>query len=162
MRNFLLQMGAPRWPPSPPAARSAPGSPWRSSIYAGKFTLGAREDAAGALGAHAVVVDDEGAVDDHVGDAGRVAVRVGIGGLVLDGGGVEDREVGEVAGLHQAALAQADALGRHAGHLVHRGLEREDLALARVLAEHFGERAVRARVRLAGPIAVALVERDRV
>src|SRR6266850_5036748 len=117
MRNFLLQMGAPRWPPSPPAARSAPGSPWRSSIYAGKFTLGAREDAAGALGAHAVVVDDEGAVDDHVGDAGRVAVRVGIGGLVLDGGGVEDREVGEVAGLHQAALAQADALGRHAGHL---------------------------------------------
>src|SRR5207245_851248 len=28
----LLMWGAPRWPPTPPNARSAPGDPWRSSI----------------------------------------------------------------------------------------------------------------------------------
>src|SRR5439155_4846800 len=28
----LFMWGAPRWPPTPPDARSAPGNPWRSSI----------------------------------------------------------------------------------------------------------------------------------
>src|SRR5207244_4041555 len=28
----LFTWGAPRWPPTPPNARSAPGNPWRSSI----------------------------------------------------------------------------------------------------------------------------------
>src|SRR5688500_9374454 len=158
--------------PKPPDVRRPPAEPWSSSYrpyypslrgvrgapYRAIALSRSGEDAAGALRAHAAVVHDDGAVDEDVGNSRRIAMGVGVRGLVLDGAGVQHGEVGEVAGLHEASLAQADAGGGHAGHLVDGRLQREELAVARVLAEHAGEGAVGARVRLAGPIALALEE----
>src|SRR2546426_457908 len=52
--------------------------------------------------------------------------------------------------------------GAHPRHLVHGGLQREQLLLPRVLAEHAREGAVGPRMWLARAIALPRVERDRV
>src|SRR5262249_59193667 len=39
-------MGAPKWPPIPPSARSAPAKPWRSSVLRQLFLVFQPEDRA--------------------------------------------------------------------------------------------------------------------
>src|SRR5256885_798188 len=72
-----------------------------------------REDAPRAGGLHAAAVHDDGAIDDDVGDAPRVAMGIGEGRLVLDGPGIEDREVGGVALTHEPPVPQAKPRGAH-------------------------------------------------
>src|SRR5437773_10312584 len=67
------------------------------------------QHASGAGADETVAVHRDMPVHDHVRDAGRIAVRIGIGGLVLHGGRVEDREVGHGARAHDAAVTQAQA-----------------------------------------------------
>src|SRR2546426_3141554 len=120
------------------------------------------EDATRAQRPHAAAVHDDGAVDDDVGDPRRIAVGIGEGRLVLDGAGIEDCEVGGVALAHEPAVAEAEPRGAHPRHLVDGRLEREELLLAGVLAEHTRERAVGTRMGLSRAAAAPLVERYRV
>ena len=83
-------------------------------------------------------------------NAGRVPMGIGERRLVLHGPGVEDRgEVGGRARLDDPAIPEAQPMRAHPGHLAHGRLQREELALARILAEHAREGAVHARVGLA-------------
>ena len=66
---------------------------------------------------------------------------------VADRGGVEQNEIGPVAFAHEAATSQAEALGRHARHLVDGHREREQFAIARVVAQHAWKCAPQARMR---------------
>jgi len=91
-----------------------------------------------------------------------VAVRIRERRLVAHRGRVEEGQVGGPPALHQSAVLQAE-LGRgHAGHLVDRGLPREQALLAAVDAEHTREGPVAPRVGLAGMRAGARVQRQRV
>src|SRR5258705_5118 len=84
--------------------------------------------------AHAAAAHHGRGVDDPVGDAGRVPMGIREGRLVLDGARIEDREIGGVALAHEPSILQPQARGGHARHLVHRGLQREEPLLARILA----------------------------
>src|SRR5262249_35332383 len=70
-------------------------------------------------------VDRHLAVHQHGGDAGRISVRLLVGGAIGDARGVEDHHVGPRAGMEDAAIAQPERTGRHARHLGYRRLERE-------------------------------------
>ena len=67
--------------------------------------------------------------------------------FVGDRCGVEDDDVGKVAGAQNPALTKLEARGRLPGHLVHGGLERKQRQVARVAAENAGECPVSARMR---------------
>ena len=69
------------------------------------------------------VVDDDGAVDEHVLDAARVVVRVVDRRDLVEAVVVEDDDVGRVAGAEQAAVPEAEVRRRHARHLADRLLE---------------------------------------
>src|SRR6266446_5494524 len=138
-------MGAQKWPPYP--HRSARLGKAAARLYIPTSLPSRPEDTPRSRRGEPVAVDHYGAVDDHVRDARWITVRVGIGRLVLDGGRVEDRDVGREALAQQAAIRESQPRGRHPGHLVHRRLQREEAALARVLAEDTGKRAVGPRVR---------------
>ncbi len=56
----------------------------------------------------------------NVADAYRLAFRIRIGGLALNGIGVENGKVGEVAGTDEAALLDLKTVGRFAGDFVQR------------------------------------------
>src|SRR5687768_432936 len=60
-----LKLGAPKWPPRPPNARSAPAEPWRASTPAPAEPSGSVERAGVAVPAHAVAVDREAGVDER-------------------------------------------------------------------------------------------------
>src|SRR6266511_5238330 len=109
----------------------------------------AREDAAGRDRVEARAVHHDPAIDDHVGNAGRMAMRIGEGGLVTDGLRVEEREIGGIARLEEPAAPETQLGGGHARHLVDGLLPRQQPALAAVNAEDARERAVTPRVRLA-------------
>src|SRR5215510_13112853 len=81
---------------------------------------------------HTAAVYHDGAVDDDVGNAGWIAVRLGERRLVLDGARIEDREVGGVAFAHEPAVAQAKPCSAQARHLVDGRFEREQPLLAGV------------------------------
>ena len=66
------------------------------------------------------IFDDDDTVDEHRRTgAGRVLVRVGVGGAVLEVGGIEDRDVGPVPFLEQAAVAQPKSPRCRSRHLAH-------------------------------------------
>jgi len=77
-------------------------------------------------------LDDDLAVDDHCGDAGRMAahfirvdfVRQPSACEILDLVGIEDGDVRRQPGL-QAPAVEAQLLRRQAGNLVHRLFERK-------------------------------------
>src|ERR1700730_968688 len=92
----------------------------------------AREDAPGRNGVVARAVHHDLPVDDDVGDAGGMPVRIGEGRLVAHCLGIEEREVGGMARLDEAAVLQMK-LGRgHARDLVHGLLEGEERLLAAI------------------------------
>ena len=80
--------------------------------------------------------------------AGRILMRLGVGGVVLDLGRVEHDDVGKVARLQQAPLRQPQVRGRQAGQLADGLFQRNDLLVAHVLAQQAGEVAIGARMRL--------------
>src|SRR5258708_14255552 len=90
------------------------------------------------------------AVHEDVLHANRIRMRLLVGGGVGDRRGIEDRQIGVHAGLHEAAAFEAEERRRQAGQAAHRLLERDHLFLANVLAEQSGEAAVGARVRRLG------------
>ena len=67
---------------------------------------------------------------------------------VLHGRRVEHDHVGHVAHFQYAAVGEPEPRGRHLRHLVDRSLERQQLLIAHVLAQHAGECAVRPRMRV--------------
>src|SRR3972149_511197 len=69
-----------------------------------RLTVSAREDAPGGDGVVARAVHHDLPVHDDVGNAHGVPVRVGKGRLVADGPGVEERQVGGIAGLDRTAI----------------------------------------------------------
>jgi hypothetical protein len=81
-----------------------------------------------------------------VADAGGVVVGVEEGGVVLDGGGVEQDEVGAHAGAEEAAVGEIEALGGEGGHPADGVFEGDDLAFADIAGEDAGEGAIAARV----------------
>ena len=74
--------------------------------------------------------------------------RLVVGRVHADGRRVEDDDVGEHPVAQQAALREPEPRRRRAGHLVDRGLERQERLVADELPEDPRERAVGARRRL--------------
>src|SRR5690348_12593123 len=68
---------------------------------------------------------DDFAVLDHVRDAQRIDLGCLISGPAADAGGIENRQVGEIARLYPAQLPQVQARGGLAGNLVNRLRQRE-------------------------------------
>src|SRR5215472_15346260 len=134
----------------------------RGRPLTGRPTPLPRQDTAHGSGVIAGAVHHDVPVDDDVGNANGMAMRIGEGGLVAHGGRVEHGEIRGVARLEEAAIRHAELARRHARHLVHRRLPGEELALAAIDAEHAGKRPVAPRVRLAGVRSRARVQRERV
>src|SRR5581483_10243270 len=89
-----------------------------------------------ALPGVAALVENDAAVDDDRLDTHRILKRVREGGTVAYGCGIEDDEIGREPGLDETAIGEVQLCRREAGHLVHGLLERNDVLLANVLAEH--------------------------
>jgi hypothetical protein len=104
----------------------------------------------GRAGIELAGIHDHVAVDDHIRDPARVAVRILEGRLVADRRGIEEREIGEIAWAKEAPRAQAQLGGRHPGHFRNRVLIGEEPCVAGVPAENARKRAVHARMRMAG------------
>src|SRR5207253_11473736 len=112
-------------------------------------TASARQDAPGGNGVVARAVHHDLSVDDDVGNTHGMAVGIRERRLVAHRLGIEEREVGGMAHLDDAAVLEVE-LGRgHACHLVHGLLEREELLLTAIDAEDAREGPVAPRVRLA-------------
>src|SRR5216684_7303306 len=69
-------------------------------------TASARQDAPGGDGVVARAVHHDLPVDDHVGDAHGMAVGIGEGRFVAHRLGMEEREVGGMARLDEAAVLE--------------------------------------------------------
>ena len=82
-------------------------------------------------------------VDEDVDHAGRELHRLFVGRLGADGGGVEDDDVGEVAGGEEAAVGDAEVLRREGGHAAHGLGEGNHFLVADIPAEEVGEIAER-------------------
>src|SRR5436305_410063 len=94
------------------------------------------------------VVDYYDPVDDDLGaPAGRVAVWLRIGRLVLEISGIEDRDIGAIPLSEEAAVAQLQRARRATGHLVNSLLQRQQPLLMHVMADHAREGTVEARMR---------------
>jgi len=78
---------------------------------------------------------DAAAVDPDVANADGELVRIGEGGAVGHGIGVEDNDVGPAAGLESPAIPEREAGGHGGGHLADGVLQGEDLLIADVLAQ---------------------------
>src|SRR5437773_605956 len=131
------------------AAEDHPELEPRTALERAAHRALAREDAPGGDGVVARAIHDHLAVDDDVGNARRMPMRIGKGRLVTDGLGIEERQIGREAGLDQAPVLEAELAGRHAGHLVHGRLPREEALLAAVDTEHARKGSVASRMRLA-------------
>src|SRR6185436_15045443 len=107
---------------------------------------GAAHDTARERAGVLAVAQREDAVDHHVAHAGGELTRRLEGGVVGDRGGVEDDDVGEVAGGEAAAVAQLQVLGRHRGEAADRLGQRHQLLVAHVAAKQPRHVAVGARV----------------
>ena len=81
------------------------------------------------------VVDDDGAVDEHVLDAPRVVVRIVDRRDLVETVVVEHDHVGRVARPQKSSVPEAEVGGRHARHLADRLLEAERAVLAHVMGE---------------------------
>ena len=92
--------------------------------------------------------------------AARELVRIGVGRAVAEILRIEDRDVGAIAFLQQAAVRELERARGRAGHLVDRQLQRQRAALAHVMVDDARERAVEARVRHA--LADRAVGRDAI
>lgn len=77
----------------------------------------AAEDLSGGRAGELAVVVGDLAVDDTEVDACGELCGLGVGGVVEDGGGVEDGDVGEVAWAEDAAIGEALALSGERGDL---------------------------------------------
>src|SRR6202030_3605516 len=98
----------------------------------------ARQRAPGtAAGVPAVLPDGE-TVDHDQRDAGSGLGGIGKARAVPHRFRVEDDEIGEGAGSHDAAVAEAEPARREAGHPPHRLLEAEEPDLAAIVAEDAG------------------------
>src|SRR3954452_24115835 len=85
-------------------SRSLPPRPPRSPHHPAGF---------GARGL--AILEHLDAVDEDVLHARGVLVRLVVGGVVLDVGGIEEDGVGEVAGLEEAAVADLEFAGGQGG-----------------------------------------------
>src|SRR2546422_8158498 len=85
-------------------------------------------------------------VDEHVFDSDGGLVRPLERRAIDHRRRIENRDVGVHARLHEATMSETDALGGERRHLPNRELEREQLEIARVVAQNARERAVGARV----------------
>ena len=94
------------------------------------------------------VLQDDLPVDEHVLHADGVLMRLLERRAIRDRRRIEDRDVGEIAFLQQAAAIEAEVLGGQARQPAHRVRERDHLFLAHVLAEQPREVAVGARMRV--------------
>jgi hypothetical protein len=108
--------------------------------------LGANEHAPRARAGGRGVAQHGRARDPDVGDpvrqAGRLLERGAVGDVRR-----EQHEVGDHAGPDEAAVGQAEALGRQGGHVPDRLLQREPALVARDAPEIAREGAEAARVR---------------
>ena len=75
------------------------------------------EQAAGPGTGVLPLIDHDDAIDDHHLDAVGVLVRIVKAGAVGNRLGVEQDEIGGVAGRDRTAIHQAERRGRTAGHL---------------------------------------------
>src|SRR6185369_2699035 len=94
------------------------------------------------------IVEYDGAVNNHVADAGGILMRLLPGGVVDDGCGIEHGDVGPHAWTEEASVEDVDLRGIRRCHLANRFLHGQDLLIPDVAAEHTGEGAVVARVRV--------------
>src|SRR5438132_8121057 len=88
------------------------------------------------------VAQDLHSVDEDVRDAVGVLMRILVGRACRDRVRIEDDDVGEISGLQQTALRDAEVCGGVGGHAADRFRQRDDVFLANVLAEEIGEVAV--------------------
>ncbi len=95
------------------------------------------------------ILECKHAVHDHLRNARRVLMRLGVRGVVLDFRRVEHDDVGEVTCLEAAAVAQVQDRGRLSRHAMDRVLKRDKLLVSHVAPEHPSEVAVGARMRSA-------------
>src|SRR5205085_1131432 len=87
----------PRYVNAAASAYTVHGSPYPRPV----------EGAAGEVAGEGAVADGGDAVDEHVAHTHGVLVRVRVRGAVGDGDGIEDNDIGEVAGFQPAAMVEA-------------------------------------------------------
>src|ERR1051326_509155 len=74
-------------------------------------------------------------IDEHVLYALRKQGRLGISGVVADGSGIKDGDIGKITRLEQTAVAEALALCRQRRHFANALLERQQVKIADVMPE---------------------------
>ena len=108
------------------------------------------------------VLDRHSAVDDDRFDADRKLMRLLVRRRVGDRLRIEDDQIREISFFDRPAIADLHLRGREACHLSNRLGQRQHALVAHVVAENPRERAVRARVRLAGAERTVRPNRRRV
>jgi len=81
------------------------------------------------------MVEDELAVDEDIVHAFGELIGLGEGGVVDDFGGIENGDIGEEAGLEEAAAVEVLALRGQGSDFADGGFEREQMLAADVVAE---------------------------
>ena len=75
-------------------------------------------------------------VDEDIGDTLRILTRVFIAGALANSLGVEDDDIGRVAGLQNPAVTQVQNRRWEAGHLADRLFKREQTQIAAVMSQN--------------------------
>src|SRR5581483_269291 len=94
------------------------------------------------------VADHLYAIDEDVAHAGGELLRMVVGGVIGDRGGIEHDDVGEIAGSELAAILELEIVRGQRREAAHGIGERRHVLVAHVTAEEAREIAVGARVRL--------------
>src|SRR6516225_4139698 len=123
----------------------------RSTLRLRGLVERAADDLTGQCAGQLAVLQQYGAVDDHMVDADRFALYLHaarrqagdrLARLFGDRVGIEDRDVGDLAGRDKAAVGDIVHQGGLAGQPIDRLLERHHLLLTHPVAEQVGARLV--------------------
>src|SRR3984957_4873895 len=133
-----------------PAFRSRVPSPLRAAAAAAALRRagpGATAyNAAAPLAGRLTLFQRLHAVHPYVLDACGELLRLLVGGMILDGLGIEQYNVREIARPQPAAVFQRQRLRWKRGEFAHRLLQRDDLVIADVFGQHSREVAVGTRM----------------
>jgi hypothetical protein len=86
------------------------------------------------------------AIDEHIANSSCILMRLLERRMVLNVGGIEDYDIGEVARLERAAAVELEVLGGERTQLPYGCLQRNQLLIADILAQQPGDVVIRAWV----------------
>src|SRR5260370_14213592 len=104
------------------------------TLVAGRLPAAAAEEMPRSCSCKLSVIEFDLAVDDGVVHPFGQLRRIGVGGVVDDFRGIENRNVGEIAGFEQAAILQMVALRGERGNFADRHFHRHKIVGPHVTA----------------------------